>query len=75
MGDHSGRESLTVKTDGQVLKGMIDGERVSLEGKLYAAEAGYSSTLKVNATVSGGKLKGRGTWDQYGMTFTGTREE
>lgn len=68
-------ESLTIKTDGQVLKGTIVGEQINLEGKLYAAEAGYSSTLKVNATVSDGKLKGRGTWDQYGMTFTGTREE
>lgn len=68
-------ESLTVKTDGQVLKGTIDGERINLEGKLYAAEAGYSSTLTVTATVSDGKLKGRGTWDQYGMTFTGAREE
>ena len=68
-------ESLTVKTDGQTLKGTIDGERISLEGKFYSAEAGYSSTLKVNGTVSDGTLKGSGTWDQYGMAFTGTREE
>lgn len=68
-------ESLTVRTDGQVLKGAVEGERIKLEGKFHAGEAGYSSTLKVNATVSDGKLKGRGTWDQYKMTFTGTRAE
>lgn len=68
-------ESLTVKTDGQVLKGTLKDGKVILEGKYHASEAGYSSTLRIDGTVSDGEMKGKATWDQYAMTFTGKRSK
>jgi hypothetical protein len=47
-----------------------------VEGKLYSAEAGYTGALKVEGTLGeDGTLKGRGSWDQYPMTFTAKRSE
>ena len=69
-------ESLTVESDGQTFKGTFKSNRMVVEGRLYSAEAGYTATLKVEGTLEpDGTLKGRGTWDQYGMTFTATRAE
>ena len=66
-------EVVVVKTDGQMLEGTLREGRLSLAGRFYSSEAGYSSTLKIEATVSEGEMKGSGTWDQYAMTFTGKR--
>lgn len=69
-------ESLTVESDGQVLKGTFRANRMVVEGKLYSAEAGYTGALKVEGTLGeDGTLKGRGSWDQYPMTFTAKRSE
>ena len=64
-------EVVVVKTDGQILKGTLRGGKLSLAGRFHSSEAGYSSTLKIEATVSQGEMKGSGIWDQYAMTFTG----
>ena len=64
-------EAVVVQTDGQVLNGTLREGSLSLAGRFYSSEAGYSSTLKIEATVSEGEMKGSGTWDQYAMTFTG----
>lgn len=69
-------ENLKVQTDdGQVLSGTMHGDELALEGKFRSSEAGYTSTLKLEGQLSDGKLSGKGTWDQYAMTFTGTRGE
>ena len=69
-------ESLTVESDGQVFKGTFKSNRMVVEGRLYSAEAGYTATLKVEGTLDpDGTLKGRGSWDQYAMTFTAKRAE
>ena len=69
-------EALTVKADGQTFNGKITDSSFQVEGKLYSAEAGYTSTLKVDGTLQeDGTMKGRGTWDVYAMTFTAKRSE
>ena len=68
-------QKLTVETNGQVFKGTLKGDRIVLAGECYAGEAGYSATLKVEGTFKGEELRGKGTWDQYAMTFTGKRAE
>ena len=67
-------ESIEVESDGQVFKGTFKGKRMTVEGRFYASEAGYAATLKVEGTLEvDGTLKGRASWDQYGMTFTAKR--
>lgn len=66
-------ESVSVTTDGQKLEGTFKDGRLELSGKLYSSEAGYSAELKVEGTLENGQLKGRGSWDAYGMTFSGER--
>ena len=67
-------ESITVESKGEVFKGAFKDDRLVVEGKLYSAEAGYSAQLKVEGVLQeDGGLKGRGTWDQYAMTFTAKR--
>lgn len=65
---------LTVRLNGQELTGSVDGDTFRFEGQYRAAEAGYASMLKVEGMhQADGTLTGRGTWDQYGMTFTAKR--
>ena len=67
-------ESITVESDGNVFKGTFKAGRMVVEGRLYSAEAGYTAQLKVEGVLlEDGGLKGRGTWDQYPMTFTAER--
>ena len=68
-------EAVSVETDGQKLAGTFKDGHLELSGKFHAGEAGYSAELKVEATLENGKLKGRGSWDAYAMTFTGERVE
>ncbi len=67
--------TLKIDSDGNPLTGTTDGTTLSVEGKFYAAEAGYSSTLKIEGKLEDGKLSGRATWDVYAMTFTATRSD
>ena len=67
-------ERVTVDADGQVFEGTYKGNRMVIEGRFYASEAGYAATMKVEGTLDpDGTMKGRGTWDQYAMTFTAKR--
>lgn len=66
-------DAVSVTTDGQELEGTFKDGRLELSGKFYSSEAGYSSELKVEGTLENGQLKGRGSWDAYGMTFSGER--
>ena len=68
-------QDLTVETNGQVFEGTLKGDQIVVEGELYSGEAGYSATLKIEGTFKGEELRGKGTWDQYAMTFTGKRAE
>lgn len=66
-------DAVSVTTDGQGLEGTLKDGRLELSGKFYSSEAGYSAELKVEGTLENGQLKGRGSWDAYGMTFSGER--
>ncbi len=66
---------LTVASDGQIFHGAFQDNRMQVKGKLYSAEAGYTATLKVEGRFEDGVLIGRGSWDQYGMTFEAKRAE
>lgn len=68
-------ESLTIQSEGQKFAGTLKDGQFQVEGQLYAAEAGYTAMLKVEGRLEGDVLKGRGTWDQYAMTFTAKRAE
>lgn len=68
-------DAVSVTTDGQELEGTLQDGRLELSGKFYSSEAGYSAELKVEGTLENGQLKGRGSWDAYGMTFSGERAE
>lgn len=67
--------SITVEVDGQEFKGTFAKNEFAFEGAFYAAEAGYSSTLKVKGKLDGDVLKGSGTWDAYSMTFEAKRSQ
>ncbi len=66
-------DAVSVTTDGQKLAGTFKDGRLELSGKLYSSEAGYSAELKLEGKLENGQLKGRGSWDAYGMTFSGER--
>ncbi|MDE0110430.1 MAG: hypothetical protein OXN96_21715 [Bryobacterales bacterium] len=68
-------DALSVTTDGHKLEGTFKDGRLEVSGKFYSSEAGYSAELKVEATLENGQLKGRGSWDAYGMTFSGKRAQ
>ena len=68
-------DAVSVTTDGQDLEGTFKDGRLELSGKFYSSEAGYSAELKVEGTLENGQLKGRGSWDAYGMTFSGERAQ
>lgn len=66
-------DAVLVTTDGHKLEGTFKDGRLELSGKLYSSEAGYSAELKLEGKLENGQLKGRGSWDAYGMTFSGER--
>lgn len=66
---------LTVNQDGQIMKGTIENDRITLEGKFYASGAGYSATVRLKGSLEGKEIKGKGDWDQYPLAFTGRRAE
>ncbi|MCY4535040.1 MAG: hypothetical protein OXB91_06730 [Bryobacterales bacterium] len=66
-------DEVLVTTDGHKLEGTFKDGRLELSGKFHSSEAGYSAELKVEGTLENGQLKGRGSWDAYGMTFSGER--
>lgn len=68
-------EKVTVKTGGAVLEGVFKDNRITVAGEFYAAEAGYSAPLKIEGSLEGDELKGKGSWDQYAMTFTAARSQ
>lgn len=70
----SGTE-LTVNQEGQIMTGTIEHDRITLEGKFYATEAGYSATVRLQGSVEGEEIKGKGDWDQYQLAFVGRRAE
>ena len=66
-------DAVSVTTDGQELEGTFKDGRLELSGKFYSSESGYSAELKIEGTLENGQLKGKGSWDAYGMTFSGER--
>ncbi len=68
-------EKVTVETGGSKLSGTIKDSQFAVEGSFYSAEAGYDAPLKVSGTLEGDELKGKGSWDQYAMTFTASRSK
>ena len=68
-------ETVTLEFAGNEFQGTFKDGRLEFGGDFYSAEAGYSAVLKVEGSLMDGKLSGKGTWDQYAMTFTATRAE
>lgn len=68
-------DAVSVTTGGQGLEGTFKDGRLELTGKFYSSEAGYSAELKVEGMLENGRLKGRGSWDAYAMTFSGERAQ
>ncbi|MDE0263602.1 MAG: hypothetical protein OXJ37_14465 [Bryobacterales bacterium] len=68
-------DAVSVTTDGHELEGTFKDGRLEVSGKFYSSEAGYSAELKVEGTLADGQLKGRGSWDAYGMTFSAERAQ
>lgn len=68
-------EAVCVETDGQKLEGTFRDGRLELSGKIYAARAGYSAELRVEGTLVDGRLKGKGAWAGYDMSFVGDRDK
>ena len=68
-------EAVSVETGGQKLEGTFRDGRLELSGKIYAARAGYSAELRVEGTRVDGRLKGKGTWAGYDMSFVGDRDK
>ena len=66
-------EKVTVDTDGSKLTGTIKDNQFAVEGSFYSAEAGYNAPLKVSGSLEGDALNGKGSWDQYSMSFTASR--
>ena len=71
------QEGSSIKVDmgDQVFEGTVSDNRIVFEGTYYASEAGYKSTLKVEGTLDGETIQGRGTWGGYTMTFTAQRPD
>ena len=67
--------SIKVDMGEQVFEGTVADNRIAFEGTYYASEAGYKSALKVEGTLEAGVIKGKGSWDQYAMTFTAKRAD
>ncbi len=76
--------SLTVVTDGDEVNARLDQTdlvgtykdgTLVLEGNHYAAEAGYSDTLRIECRLVEGELRGESAWGQYVSTFVGSRPE
>jgi len=55
------------------LAGTYEDGVLVLEGKHYSPEAGYSDSLRLEAKLVEGELRGESTWGQYTATFVGTR--
>jgi len=76
--------SLSVLTDGDTATATLGDTELTgtwkdgvllLEGEHYAAEAGYTDTLKLEGRLVEGELRGESSWGQYVSTFVGTRPE
>lgn len=65
--------AVTLKLDSVELQGTFEGGQLTFGGNFHSAEAGYSAELKGSGVLKDGKLSGRATWDQYGMTFSAER--
>ncbi len=67
---------VVVGTNDMEFQGTFEDGKLKFSGSYYAARAGYSSKLTVEAELNDdGKLTGSGTWGQYAMTFVGTQAE
>lgn len=68
-------ETISVETDGQKIEGTFKDGRLEVSGELHAARAGYSAEMKAEGTLVNGKLKGKGSWAGYALSFVGERDK
>ena len=68
-------ETVSVETDGQKIEGTFTDGRLEVSGKLHAARAGYSAEMKAEGTLVNGRLKGKGSWAGYALSFVGERDK
>lgn len=68
-------DSIKVEMNDHVLEGTVTDNRIVFEGNYHASGAGFSAIVKVEGTLDGGVITGRGTWAEYLMTFTARRPD
>ncbi|MDE0125413.1 MAG: hypothetical protein OXN97_12645 [Bryobacterales bacterium] len=68
-------DSIKVEMNGHVFEGTVADNRIVFEGNYHASGAGFSAIVKVEGTMDGGVITGRGTWAEYLMTFTARRPD
>lgn len=68
-------ETVSVETDGQKIEGTFKDGRLEVSGKLHGARAGYSAEMEAEGTLVNGRLKGKGSWGGYNLSFVGERDK
>jgi hypothetical protein len=65
--------SVTFPESPKKITGSIKDGEVKLSGKLYSPEAGQEGDFRLEGKLADGKLAGRASWNEHGMTFKAAR--
>jgi hypothetical protein len=57
----------------ETFTGTYKAGELKLAGEHYAAEAGYTSVMRISGKIVDGKIKGTATWGDYDLTFTAVK--
>lgn len=55
------------------LEGRIEGDKLTLSGKLFSAEAGEEGDFRLTGKVNGDSIGGEASWNEHRMTFQASR--
>lgn len=55
------------------LQGRIEGDKLTISGKLFSAEAGEEGDFRLTGKVSGESIGGEASWNEHRMTFKANR--
>lgn len=85
-GDGERRTVLTLAVTGNSVKvefpgskapltGSIDGDRVTVSGKLYSPEAGEEGNFRMSGRIAGDTMTGDAEWNEHKLTFRAARSK
>ena len=57
------------------ITGTFKDGKLSLSGRLFSSEAGHAADFRMDGTLSGSELKGKGGWGEHQVTFTARKTE